>query len=105
MIVASAGKFSPSWIVLDARGSPVDVGSCKFFAEDMPVAITEPSSLTGNTCSNWPWESTTYLSLLTLKAPFRVYTVCVDVRLGFIAKKPCPDMARSSALRLASMFP
>ena len=71
----------------------------------MPVAMTEPSALTGNTCSSWPWASTTYRSLFTLKAPLRVYTVCVDVRLGLSAKKPWPEMARSSAFKLDSMLP
>ena len=57
------------------------------------------------TKTNCPDESTTYLSLLTLKDPFLVYTVCVDVKDGCRAKNPCPEIAKSRAFNDELIFP
>ena len=97
MISASAGRFNPSSIFSVAAGNPEFTGNWRFFALSALVDVTDPSSLTGKTCRYWPLLSTTYRSLFTLNDPFLVYTVWLEVRLGFIAKKPCPVIARSSA--------
>ena len=96
MISASAGRFTPRSIFEEARGRPAVLGSCSDFAELIPVATTDPSSLTGKTWTNCPEESTTYRSLLTRNDPLRVNTDWLEVRFGFNTKKPWPWIAISS---------
>jgi hypothetical protein len=66
---------------------------------------TEPSALTGSAKTNCPDESTINLSLFTLKAPFLVKTVWLEVADGFSAKKPCPEIAKSRAFNEEAIFP
>ena len=77
----------------------------KWLALTKSLAVTDPSALTGYARTNCPDESTTYLSLLTLNEPFRVYTVCVDVKEGWRAKNPWPEIAKSNAFKEELILP